>query len=81
MRVERVRARYRRIAPFYDRLVRSRTEAVRREAVRRLELREGARVLDLGCGTGLSLASGRIPRLGHEAPDGERRVDLQRRPG
>jgi demethylmenaquinone methyltransferase/2-methoxy-6-polyprenyl-1,4-benzoquinol methylase len=42
-------------AVIYDGLVARPTEALRREAVARLALRPGDRVVDLGCGTGLSL--------------------------
>jgi ubiquinone/menaquinone biosynthesis C-methylase UbiE len=48
-------AQYRRRAPFYD-LELAPFEPLRRSAIASLELRPGQRVLDLGCGTGLSLA-------------------------
>lgn len=54
-RAERVRRLYRRNASWYDRAVARVTARLRAEAVARLALGEGARVLDLGCGTGLSL--------------------------
>lgn len=52
---ELARKKYSRIAANYDRLGRIRlAEAVRREAVDRLELRPGDVVIDVACGTGLS---------------------------
>jgi ubiquinone/menaquinone biosynthesis C-methylase UbiE len=45
---------YRRMAAGYDRLERL-AEGVRRESVERMQLKDGDVVLDVGCGTGLSL--------------------------
>lgn len=55
MEVDKVRRKYRRTAWLYDRFIAGPTERLRREAVSYLRLRAGDRVLDLGCGTGLSL--------------------------
>lgn len=53
-----VQREYRRLARFYDLLAVPRlTARQRREAVARLALRSGDCVLDLGCGTGLSLSA------------------------
>jgi len=54
-RAECVRRQYRRNVRWYDLGVATATARLRAEAVARLALTEGARVLDLGCGTGLSL--------------------------
>jgi ubiquinone/menaquinone biosynthesis C-methylase UbiE len=52
-----VRRKYRRNARIYDRLVRRPTARLRARAIGQLGLTTGASVVDLGCGTGLSLAA------------------------
>lgn len=53
--IQRRKREYRRLSRFYDLLaVPWFTNGVRREAVRRLRLRPGDSVMDLGCGTGLN---------------------------
>jgi demethylmenaquinone methyltransferase/2-methoxy-6-polyprenyl-1,4-benzoquinol methylase len=54
-RTERVRRQYRSNVRWYDLAVERVTARLRAEAVARLALGAGARVLDLGCGTELSL--------------------------
>jgi demethylmenaquinone methyltransferase/2-methoxy-6-polyprenyl-1,4-benzoquinol methylase len=55
-------AQYRRRAPHYD-LELMPFEPVRRQAIALLDVGEGATVLDIGCGTGLSFA-GLLQRVG-----------------
>ena len=50
-----IKRKYRLNAVVYDRLVARPMEALRREAAARLALCPSDHVLDLGCGTGLSL--------------------------
>jgi ubiquinone/menaquinone biosynthesis C-methylase UbiE len=52
----RLMALYRRQATSYDRSGIQGLDALRREAVRRLELQRGDLVVDIGCGTGLNFA-------------------------
>lgn len=55
MDAAKIKQKYRRNVRFYDLLTARPTDALRREAVRRLTLCPEDRALDLGCGTGLSL--------------------------
>lgn len=57
------RARYDRLAGVYDRRWASYVEASIRETLRRVSLRDGEAILDVGCGTGVLLAAiaGRAP--------------------
>lgn len=55
MDVVKIRRRYRLLAGRYDWLIRRPTQRLRREAVAHLALQKGECILDLGCGTGLSL--------------------------